>query len=138
MPFKKGQKKIGGRTRGTPNKLRFTGESRAWWRQYLESERFREKMVALIERGDANPVLVWMLNSLYGRPKVAIEATGDKTNTNALVLFLPRNGREVELPAGQSASERARAAPRGAISADPAGPPVRPTVIRMLSTRKAS
>ena len=73
MAFTSGRRKTGGRNKGTPNKLRFTGDSRAFWQQYLESPRYREAMVRLIERGHANPIVVHLHNMLYGKPVSVVE-----------------------------------------------------------------
>ena len=104
MRFEKGHKKIGGRRKGTPNKLRFIPESRAWWQQYLESEHFRQKMVKLIERGDANPLLVWMFNRLYGEPLSVIGQLRKVADTTAAGLTLQQQRELVQaLPPGEFA-----------------------------------
>lgn len=77
MAFKKGKKKTGGRTRGTPNKV--TTEAKAACNALVDNPRYRRALLARMIDGSAGAMepVVWYYAK--GKPKERVEVGADKS-----------------------------------------------------------
>lgn len=95
-PFKKGNPG-GGRRKGVPNKA--TQENKELTRHFLQSEEYRQSIKRRILAGKAPQLEILFHHYAFGKPTIGLEPSGAAGGPvpPARVLFLPRNGREVEV-----------------------------------------
>ena len=97
-PFQKGNPG-GGRRKGVPN--RATQEIKEYTRHFLQSETYRRNVERRILAGKAPQLETLFHHYAFGKPNVVLEPSGAAGGPvpPARVVFLPRNGREVEVDA---------------------------------------
>lgn len=71
MPYRKGQ---GGRPRGARNQA--TKELKDFWREFFESDAWRENAKYRMVQGKAPHLESYWLNKTFGRPTEHVELTG--------------------------------------------------------------
>ena len=86
MPFKKGE---GGRPRGAANKA--TREFKEFWRDFLDSEAYRQNCQQRITDGKAPHVEAYLLNKIHGRPTEHIKHEGEVTMPAQVIFELHRD-----------------------------------------------
>jgi hypothetical protein len=74
MPFKKGDRKLGGRSKGTPN--RTTRELRDCWHKFFESSEYQENAKARMSAGKAPHLEAYLLPKIYGKAIERHEVSG--------------------------------------------------------------
>ena len=90
-PFQKGNRG-GGRPKGVPNKA--TQEIKEFTRDFLQSDAYRRNVERRILAGKAPQLEILFHHYAFGKPP---SGAADGPVPPAMVLFLPRNGRETEV-----------------------------------------
>jgi len=91
VPSKKGNRG-GGRRKGVPNKA--TQEIKEFTRDFLQSDAYRRNVERGILAGKAPQLEILFHYYAFGKPP---SGAADGPVPPAMVLFLPRNGREAEV-----------------------------------------